>query len=710
MAGPNADQTEPVKTIAIPYIHPKLDIKDLQEYGNGKLLSNAQIAAIKNEKILGKFNGRITKKWLNQIFKNEIKKGLLTKFKFSLEKAGDDYFAIYKGKKSALGAGGFGSVKILQNLTTGETSEALKVLKSTRTTEKDVREERRGLTKAGQFKSAYKRPDKFHQYEFVMEMAKGCSLENLIGKKLPAVVWMDIMIDVLKAVKALHDNGVIHRDIKPQNIIYDLVSRKATVIDLGIAIYTPNSIAAARANTHGTPGYMSAEALTGNYSEKTELFSLGVTFAQLLDLAEVKRQHFEIYKEDRNVWTIKKYNNKLYDNVIDDDRTRQTIFKMLQEMTSPEGKLSLNTIPGHVDIIEYCNKIRDEYLDTLGLTNRIAYLNVSDLQVSPKEMTKMLQGLTNIDQIWLVDNNGVNQSKYVEVSHRLAKMGFNVSDTVVQQNGNDLDQVMKNYADQREWGDRAIYDCSYVTKTGKLVSLAATLNEEQINKVIASLREEAIKLFEKQGQKAQQRIGMIKETMVTLQKAQKNPVTQVKVLSELDKLQKSMLSDKQSQKNIMSLMQSIENLTRDAPAPVVGKGFAAVKKQIDHRQKTPQRISVQPIPIKQQIPAKMVAPPLPIKSKTEPPPLPERFATDKTKPAKAKSTRPLISAKLITDTKAKLVHRSMPEGKATVTKSNTSPPVLVRDSKVLKRVGLYAGKENKEQTPNGKAPVMKKTR
>lgn len=206
---------EKIKTTTIPYVHPKVKMGDLGE--NGKLFTDKQIAAIKNNKFISNYEGRITKAKLNEIFKNEIENGSLEKFNFSLQKTGKIYNAIYKGQESSIGAGAFGSVKVMQNLNTGETSEVIKVLKDA--TRKAIDIETTGLQKVEIFKGVTERPDKVDQFEIVMDMARGTSLGGLQLKNLSTVVWLDVIIDVLNAVKALHEKGILHNDLKPGNIL-----------------------------------------------------------------------------------------------------------------------------------------------------------------------------------------------------------------------------------------------------------------------------------------------------------------------------------------------------------------------------------------------------------------------------------------------------------------------------------------------------------
>lgn len=90
-----------------------------------------------------------------------------------------------------------------------------------------------------------------------------------------------IGITVAEALDYAHSQNVVHRDIKPGNIIFDRDSRKLKVTDFGIACLTDNT--RTRTGTVlGSPSYMSPEQLTGDDVDgRSDIYSLGVTIFQL---------------------------------------------------------------------------------------------------------------------------------------------------------------------------------------------------------------------------------------------------------------------------------------------------------------------------------------------------------------------------------------------------------------------------------------------
>ena len=116
----------------------------------------------------------------------------------------------------------------------------------------------------------------------VMELVEGITLKEYIEKKarLSAKEAISIAIQVSMGIEAAHNNHIIHRDIKPQNII---ISRegKVKVTDFGIArAATSNTITS---NVMGSVHYTSPEQARGGYSDaKSDIYSLGITMFEML--------------------------------------------------------------------------------------------------------------------------------------------------------------------------------------------------------------------------------------------------------------------------------------------------------------------------------------------------------------------------------------------------------------------------------------------
>jgi len=99
---------------------------------------------------------------------------------------------------------------------------------------------------------------------------------------LPVPKVIDIVIMTAEGLGYAHKQKVVHRDVKPANIMYDTKEDKIKITDFGIARITDSS-KTKTGMVLGTPSYMSPEQLKGKKIDgRSDLFSLGVMFYQML--------------------------------------------------------------------------------------------------------------------------------------------------------------------------------------------------------------------------------------------------------------------------------------------------------------------------------------------------------------------------------------------------------------------------------------------
>lgn len=118
----------------------------------------------------------------------------------------------------------------------------------------------------------------------VMEYIDGITLKEYINKQ-GAITWNDalfFMTQILRAVQHAHDKGIVHRDIKPQNIIL-LPTGNIKVTDFGIARFSRSETRTLTEQAIGSVHYIAPEQAKGEYTdEKADIYSLGVVLYEML--------------------------------------------------------------------------------------------------------------------------------------------------------------------------------------------------------------------------------------------------------------------------------------------------------------------------------------------------------------------------------------------------------------------------------------------
>lgn len=187
-----------------------------------------------------------------------------------------------------IGHGHFGTVRLATPIGKSKPAYAIKTVLKTKM-EKDQKLLKREL----ELLRDLDHPNviKFHQcyqdsqnYHFVMEYCSGGELmDRLASKKtFNEAEAAKIMAKAFSAVFYLHGRGIVHRDIKPQNFLYQNSEPDAEIklIDFGLSRYVlPNETLHSQV---GTPYYVAPEVLEGKYDLRCDYWSLGVLMYLLL--------------------------------------------------------------------------------------------------------------------------------------------------------------------------------------------------------------------------------------------------------------------------------------------------------------------------------------------------------------------------------------------------------------------------------------------
>ena len=121
------------------------------------------------------------------------------------------------------------------------------------------------------------------QVYIAMEEVKGQSLKEFMANSLDDYNQaLDIMVQVCSGMEAAHELGIIHRDIKPDNI---MVTRSGLVkvLDFGLAKFKDDGEITKAGTTMGTVNYMSPEQAQGlELDQRSDIFSVGIVLFEML--------------------------------------------------------------------------------------------------------------------------------------------------------------------------------------------------------------------------------------------------------------------------------------------------------------------------------------------------------------------------------------------------------------------------------------------
>eukprot|EP00257_Ricinus_communis_P024773 XP_025012187.1 serine/threonine-protein kinase PEPKR2 [Ricinus communis] len=187
----------------------------------------------------------------------------------------DDYIS-----GATIGRGKFGSVWLCRSKSTGVEFACKTLRKGEETVHREVEimQHLSGHPGVVTLHSVYEESECFH---LVMEL---CSEGRLIDQMVEEGQYSEqraanIFKDVMSVIKYCHDMGVVHRDVKPENLLL-MSSGKIKLADFGLAMRISNG--QTLSGVAGSPAYVAPEVLSGNYSEKVDIWSAGVLLHALL--------------------------------------------------------------------------------------------------------------------------------------------------------------------------------------------------------------------------------------------------------------------------------------------------------------------------------------------------------------------------------------------------------------------------------------------
>lgn len=221
---------------------------------------------------------------------NEPNQEQTRRSKFAPVAAGDR-FAHYE-IQSKLGAGGMGDVYLAKDNVLGR-NVALKFLPPHLSEDESFRSR---FMREARAAASLNHPNIITIYEIAeagdlvylaMEQVVGESLAELLGRERPETAQtLDIIVQVCSALKAAHENSIVHRDIKPDNIMITR-SGLVKVLDFGLAKTEDEKELTQAGTTLGTASYMSPEQGEGrDVDYRSDIFSVGIVLYEMLSGAK----------------------------------------------------------------------------------------------------------------------------------------------------------------------------------------------------------------------------------------------------------------------------------------------------------------------------------------------------------------------------------------------------------------------------------------
>ncbi|MDZ7954836.1 AAA family ATPase [Nostoc sp. DedQUE09] len=121
----------------------------------------------------------------------------------------------------------------------------------------------------------------------IMEDFQGRSLDQLLGQFQQPVPFLKIAIEITSKLAQIHTHHIVHKDIKPQNILINLETNQVKIADFGIATFIPyqQQIVSSSSEIEGSLPYLSPEQtgrMNRGIDHRSDLYSLGITFYEML--------------------------------------------------------------------------------------------------------------------------------------------------------------------------------------------------------------------------------------------------------------------------------------------------------------------------------------------------------------------------------------------------------------------------------------------
>ncbi|KAB8334245.1 tetratricopeptide repeat protein [Scytonema tolypothrichoides VB-61278] len=200
-------------------------------------------------------------------------------------------------------------------------------------------------------------------YYLVQEYIEGKSLQNLLEKRWPRDKVIIFLREILEILRYLHQINIIHRDVKPSNIMLRKEDRKFVLIDFGAVKQLDSKYFSHHQQSYttqtmiGTRGYAPEEQMAGRPGYNSDIYGLGMTAIQLL--TGIHPRNLRRDTQDKIIWSDEVDVDNLLASILTkmvysnpDDRYQYVdeILRDLNEITIVDGLINYNDFTTDTEI------------------------------------------------------------------------------------------------------------------------------------------------------------------------------------------------------------------------------------------------------------------------------------------------------------------------------------------------------------------------
>lgn len=244
----------------------------------------------------------------------------------------------------------------------------------------------------------------------------------------------DVVPSLNEGMKVLHDNGIIHKDLKPSNIMVGDNLKDVAIIDFGISSIREDDNTIIVTKTGMTPEYSAPEAFLNLFSEESDYYSLGITLYELFcGYTPYKNMEQEVIEQYISVQRIP------FPDDMPEDLQNLIAACTYRDITNKKNKSNPNRRWTYEEVKKWCNGIKQvipgEGIGNASVGDMNPYMFMDETYVEVTELTKALASNWNEGKKHLF--RGYLSGFFKGVNPELAGFCIDAEEEATQINGRD---------------------------------------------------------------------------------------------------------------------------------------------------------------------------------------------------------------------------------------------------------------------------------